>query len=157
MTTTSRTLNGDSYRSMAKEIQNILRSEMEVAAENGKGEAQAIVALGTGTTWKTPPGFPGAGGRRMQPNPAGRIDSGAMLRDVAAEVRTGRTVQTRVGWVHNYQDYYGAQDKGFSAPGFRNANQEVEGMGMIAHLRTYMRDQTDMAVDRALRRVNYGL
>lgn len=52
----------------------------------------------------------------------GRIDSGAMLRDVTASTRAGsgmtraghRSRSASFGWVNNQEDYYRLQEEGFT-------------------------------------------
>lgn len=143
---------GQSYREMAKELQDILWEEYQQAAKEGEAEAKAwIKVAGTGMTWTGP--FKG----RYGPN-RGRIDTGRMLDAVRYSVtKGGANLLVRVGWLGQYEDYFTAQDEGFDAPGFRHAHQEVEGMHMMAHLRFYMRDRIDEATDRALKRVFDGL
>lgn len=46
--------------------------------------------------------------------PAGRIRTGAMLRSVGSRLRRGtKQVIVEVGYLKNYQDYFGYQDQGF--------------------------------------------
>lgn len=46
--------------------------------------------------------------------PAGRIRTGAMLRSVASRLRRGTSqIIVEVGYLRNYQDYFGYQDQGF--------------------------------------------
>lgn len=146
-------LNGNSFREMAAEMQDIFWEELTQAAQEGEAEAKAFIGIaGTQHTWT------GAFKGRTGPN-RGRIDTGAMQRAVSYRVhRGGQNVQLDVGWIHpgEYEDYFAAQDEGFSAGGFR-PSQTVEGMHMLAHLRYYMRDRVDLAMDRAVGRIFDGI
>jgi hypothetical protein len=68
----------------------------------------------------------------------------------------GKGIGLDIGWVHGYEDYFGAQDQGFDAGGFR-PNQFIKGMGVVAHVKFEARAIVDDAVDRAIGRVLSGL
>lgn len=161
-TRAGRRFDGQSYRDMAASIQEIVHEEMDSAASDGEDFARNFIEhAGTGTTWKTPPGFLDRNGgkrRRMQPG-EGRVDTGDMRDAISYAIRTGSTIQALVGWIDpaTYKPYMGAQDTGFSYAGYRNHEQAVKGMHLIAALRVFMRDRADIAIDNALRRVNDGL
>lgn len=145
---------GGSFRQAAKRMQSIYAEELRRAGEEGEAEAKAYIEIaGTQSVWS------GVFKGRSGPN-SGRIDSGAMRDAVTMRVNTGgNSVSVDVGWIRlpaALRDYVDAQEYGFSAGGFR-PDQEVAGMHMIAHLRYYMRDRVDLALDRAERRVLDGL
>ena len=141
-------LDGGSYREMAKNLRNIYAEEMEDAGKAGVGEAEGFIDMaGTGNTWRWN-GRDGAG--------AGRIDSGLMRAKLDYRLTRGQSIGLDVGWVDFWREYFGAQDAGFSAGGAR-PDQAVEGMGMLAHLRVYMRGKVDGALDRAGERIINGL
>lgn len=144
-------------------LERILREELYEAGQAGEAEAKKYVELaGTQKQWKGE--FPDlrTGGRRSAPS-RGREATGRMKRALSFKLnREGRASATvSVGWLNNYQDYFGYQDQGFSAGGYRERVQDpvsaVEGMKLMAHMRTYMRDQHDKAVDRAIERMMNAL
>lgn len=150
---------GQPYYQMAKEMNSILLQEMhEAAKEGGRHAREFIGRAGTARAWHES-GFSDPKqdtvGRRYSSRRT-RSNTGAMRDDIDYTTSLGSTVQVRVGWVRNYEKYYGIQDDGFSAGGFR-PDQVVEGMGMMDDLRAFMRDRTDEALDRAMRRINNGL
>jgi hypothetical protein len=141
---------------MARDITRIIEEELMVAGEAGKGEGQGFIAIaGTDREWTGP--FNTAQGPRTRSG-SGRIDSGAMQEAFGFRIERGLDVHLSVGWVNpgEWQEYFGAQDKGFSAGGFR-VSQTVEGMGVLAHLSVYMRGKVDEALYRAERRIVNGL
>lgn len=139
---------GESYRKMASELQNILADEMEVAGKESEGEAKGFVdAAGTGNTWRW---------SDRDGAPAGRVHSGTMRDALGYRITKGREIGLDVGWVDFWDTYFGAQDAGFWEGGAR-PGQWVEGMGMLAHLKKYSDQRIDMAMDRAIRRINNGL
>lgn len=139
---------GANFRKMSKELFNIYADEMAEAGKDGVGEAEGFIRIaGTGNSWRWN-GRDGAG--------AGRIDSGLMLSKLDYRITRGKSVGVDVGWINFWQEYFGAQDAGFSAGGAR-PDQAVEGMGMLAHLRVYMRGKVDAALDRAEERIMNGL
>ena len=138
---------GASYRETAKQIQGWIEEELTVAGEAGKGEAQGFVDIaGTQESWS------GTFKGRTGPN-AGRNDGGDMRKALDYRIIRGKSVGLVVGWPYIWEKYFGAQDAGFDAPGFRRADQHVEGMGLMAHLRFYMRDRVDSALDRVEERI----
>lgn len=147
----------------AAKIPEVIGRHMEEAARNGEAEAKAYIDItGTGRSWD-PSGFPDlkqGGGRRYGPND-GRVNTGTMRDAIEHHTTQGATTQIRVGWINHYEDYFGHQDKGFSAGGYRERVQDilptVEGMRLMAHMRAYMRDQTDEAVNRSLREITDGI
>lgn len=142
--------NGDSYRQMADMLQSIFEEELTEVGKEGVQIAQDFIeTAGTGKTWTGR--FKGREGA-----PAGRIDSGSMRDNISYRIYRGQGVGLDIGWVNFWEEYYGAQELGFSAGGFR-PSQAVEGMGMLAHLRVVMRAKVDAALDRAERRILDGL
>lgn len=141
---------GEDYIAMAKQLPVIFNQELSVAGEQGKAEGQAYIGIaGTQRQWNG--NFKG----RTAAN-RGRIDTGEMQDAFDFRVTRGNGVGLDVGWTSKYKEYYGAQDEGFSAGGFR-PSQTVEGMGAMAHMRFYMRGKVDSAIDRAVERIVNGL
>lgn len=150
---------GQPYWDMADSLKDIAFDEVEAASEEGLEEARRYVrSAGTGRSWD-PSGFPDlkqGGARRYAPS-AGRINTGEMLNALRAEVRTGNTAQGRVGWLDDYEDYFGYQDRGFTAGGYRRVRQDVAGMGLMAHMRTWFKVRAAQAADNITRRAISGL
>ena len=154
---------GESYKEMSSELQSIIMDEMIAAAQAGEKEARRYISVaGTRRTWQGGP-FPDlkqGGGERSGPS-RGRVNTGAMRDAITYRVVRGATVQARVGWLNDYEDYFGFQDVGFTAGGYRervsSTIRAVEGMRLMAHMRAYMRDQSDIAMDRVVKRVINGL
>lgn len=143
-----KSIGGQAYIAMAYKLMDIYEEEMEEAAKASVAEGKAYISIaGTGKTW-TWNGQEGA--------PSGRIQNGVMQRAMEYRMVRGIGVGFDVGWINDYEDYFGAQDLGFSAGGAR-PDQDVEGMGMMAHLRFYNRDRVQEALDRAAQRVIDGL
>lgn len=146
-------LGGGDYFKMAKELLNIVEEELTVAGRDGAEEARRVLdASGTGKTWG--PGPWGAGGT------GDRVETDKMRDSLAYRIIKGREVGLDVGWTDIYEEYFGIQDRGFDATGFRNPSaggDAVKGMGIIAHLRVYMRGTVDEAMDRAVGRIVDGL
>lgn len=141
---------GEDYIRMANQLPVIFNQELAVVGEQAKAEGQKYIALsGTQQTWK------GTFKGRSGPN-RGRIDTGQMQKAFEFRVTRGQGVGLDVGWINGYQEYFGAQDEGFSAGGFR-PSQTVEGMGLTAHMRFYMRGKVDQGIDRAMERIINGL
>lgn len=146
-------LGGRSYFNMAREMKVIIEDELTEAGRDGAKEAQKkLDASGTGKSWS--PGPWGAGGT------GDRVDTDAMRDALEYRITRGVHVGLDVGWVNYWEDYFRYQDEGFSATGFRRparAGDVVKGMGVIAHMKGYMRDSVDEAMDRAMRRITDGL
>lgn len=143
-------LHGGNYFAMAANLKNIVEDELIVAGKAGAAEGRDFIdTAGTGNSWATD--FNG----RSSSSP-GRVDTGNMRDSVAYRIFQGKGVGLDVGWVHHWEEYFGAQEKGFSQGGFR-PNQVVKGMGMMAHLRAQMEGKTDAAMDRAIERILDGL
>lgn len=152
-------VNGESYRKMAREIKNIVRDEMvEVGKESAKHAHELVGRAGTGRAWHES-GFPdpkqGSFVRRFSSRNT-RANTGNLRDSLDYATSVGSTFELRVGWVNHYEDYFGFQEKGFSAGGFRPA-QVVKGMGILADLRAFTRDKADLAMDRVMERINNGL
>ena len=141
-------------------LEAIVREELTEAGKNGEAEAKKFVSIaGTQKNWSGSfPDLNNGGGRRSGPN-RGRVATGRMKNALTYRLNAqGRGLATiRVGWLNNYQDYFGYQDQGFTSGGYRERVQDpvsaVEGMKLMAHMRFYMRDQHDKAVDRAVKRI----
>lgn len=145
-------VDGQSYRDMAKNLQSIIEDELDRAGKDGRDEAQHKLAIsGTGKSWTKGPWGEGGTGNR--------IETGEMYDALDYRIVRGESVGLDVGWPRIWKDYFGIQDRGFDSTGFRNpsSNDAVAGMGIIAHLRTYMRDSVDQSLDRATRRIVNGL
>jgi hypothetical protein len=147
---------------MAGDMQRIFRDEMTDAADNGVREARNFIShAGTNQKWEG--SFPdlhrGVAGDvpRRDHSTRSRSDTGEMRDAIERLVRTGRTVDVQVGWIREFEEYFLAQDKGFDHSGYRSMRQAVRGMQLMAHMRAYMRDEVDLAVDRAMRRINNGI
>lgn len=145
---------GSNFLRAARDVIRVLNQELSPVGEAVKGEAQGFIDIaGTQRYWSgtfnTAQGPRGRAGR-------GRIDSGHMRAAIDFRVTHGAGVGIDVGWIHQYEEYFGAQEDGFSAGGFR-PSQTVEGMGMFQHLRVYMRGKVDEAADRAMERIVSGL
>lgn len=144
---TGKPLNGSTFREMSRKMQDIYLYELTQAAKEGQAEAKAYIGIaGTQQMWHGK--FKG----RDHPN-RGRYDTHTMQNAVNYRVQKGgQNLRVDVGWISpNTPEYFLAQDTGFFAGGFRPA-MTVEGMHMLAHLRYYMRDRVDLALDRAGKR-----
>lgn len=147
---------GSEYFNMAKNLQEIIEEELEDAGADGLLEAQETVEnAGTGNTWPSP--FRDRDGTVRSGPGQGRINTGKMISALDYRTYRGQGVGLDVGWIRIWEEYFGAQDEGTDATGYRNGGRAIEGMGVIAHLRTYMRDRVDEAMDRAIERINDGL
>jgi len=165
-TTQKAKMGGKTFRDTANGgLARIFFEEMQEAGKAGDAEAKAYVRLaGTQKQWSSGGrGFPDlrqGGGRRRQPN-RGRINTGQMMDALTYKVTQGSVIQVKVGWLNNFQPYFLYQDQGFASGGYRERVQDpvsaVEGMKLMAHMRTYMRDQYDKAVDRAIERMMNAL
>lgn len=149
-------LDGTPYFAMAKDILDIIQEELTDAGADGLLEAQQVVETsGTNRQWSGD--FTDRNGTRRSGSGAGRIDTGEMLNALEFRVIKGKSIGLDVGWLHVWETYFGAQDQGFEASGYRSANQAVEGMHVISHLQVYMRGKVDEALDRAEERIVNGL
>lgn len=150
-------LGGTAFFEMARDLQGIIEEELADAGADGVLEGQKIIeSSGTGRSWNG--SFRDRDGSIRSGSGSGRVHTGKMLRAVDFRVLRGKESGLDVGWIHpaDWEEYFAAQDQGFEAGGYR-PSQFVAGMGMIAHLRFYMRVTTDEAIDRALRRISDGL
>jgi len=148
-------LNGEEYFKMSANMRNIIEEELEDAGADGLQEARSFVeTAGTGREWSGP--FKDRDGTIRTGSGQGRVASANMLKALDYRTFRGKGVGLDVGWIHFWEEYFGAQDKGFEAGGFRPA-QAVAGMGMLAHLRIYMRGKVDIAMDRSTERIVNGL
>jgi hypothetical protein len=147
---------GSSYHQMAAKLSSIIEEEMDQAGRDGRDEARRIVETsGTGRVWSGP--FRGRSGSVRTESGPGRVDTGHMRDALDYRITRGRDVGLDVGWIRIWEEYFGAQDRGFSSPGYRNAPLAVEGMGVMAHLHVFMRGRVDEALDRATERIVNGL
>lgn len=153
----TRSLAGQNWARMARELQGIVEEEMAEAGLESVQEGQRVIEQsGTGNAWSRP--FPDLkqGGTIRSGPAAGRINTGDMLNALSFRIVSGRGVGLDVGWIDMFQDYFMYQDQGFSAGGYRAA-AFVRGMGVMAHLQVYVRARVDEAVDRAIERMMNGL
>jgi len=148
---------------MAKSgAEKIINEELTKVGVAGEREAKKFVnRAGTGTTWENGP-FPDlkqGGGLRDAPS-RGRVNTGEMRDALTYKLKKGGNVlvQVEVGWPTRFKDYFGYQDQGFSAGGYRERVQSpvraVEGMGLMAYMRFFMRDQMQAASDRIIKRLS---
>lgn len=146
-------IDGQPYREMSRNIRAIVEEELTIAGRNGAKESRDILdASGTGRSWS--PGPWGEGGT------GDRVASDKMRDSLTYRIIRGEDVGLDVGWTDVWEAYFGYQDVGFSATGFRRPSalgDAVRGMGIMAHLSVYMRKEADVAMDKALRRINNGL
>jgi len=148
---------GTRYVDMAGNITEIVEEEMKIAGERGVEEGRKVIMeSGTGRAWTGT--FTDRGGDRRSGSSSARVHEGVMFDAVDFRVIRGKDVGLDVGWIHpgEWEDYFAAQDQGFYAGGYR-APQFVQGMGMIAHLRKFMRNEISEAIDRSMRRIINGL
>lgn len=145
-------LGGEPYFKMAAELKGIIEEELTKAGEEGAKEGERFIRqdAGTGKTWSRP----WSDGRTG--SSPGRVDSGLMADAMDFRIIRGQNVGLDVGWVRIWEKYFGAQEGGFTNGGSRTSTV-VAGMGVMAHLRTFMRDKVDNALDRATERIVDGL
>lgn len=149
-------INGDRFRNMSQQITSILTKNMDEAGQISELEAHKFIDMaGTGNAWSGD--FTDRGGGKRSGPSAGRIDTGFMQRDYQYRTTKGKNVGLDVGWINNYEDYYGAQDAGFSAPGYRTNPLPVQGMGLTRHMRDFTEKEMDKAMDRSIRTILNGL
>lgn len=149
-TRVGRGFQGGDFLKLPGLIQEFVANELEDVGADGLLEAQSIVeSSGTGSEWSGP--FRDRDGTIRSGPGQGRIASGKMLRALEYRIYRGKNVGLDVGWLHIWEEYFGAQDEGFEAGGYR-ANKKIQGMGVIAHMRTYLRDRVDTAIDRGVRK-----
>lgn len=150
-------IGGGPYRAMAKSIKTIYEQELTEAGEEGKAEGVRMIESSP-----APGNWSGSfrdrdGGRRTGPG-SGRVHTGKMRDAFDYRIVRGQSVGLDVGWVRIWEEYFGAQDAGSSATGYRpSTSRAIQGMGVIAHLKTFMRASVDDALDRAEKRVVDGL
>lgn len=141
-------------------LEGIVREEMYKAGKNGEAEAKKFVSIaGTQKNWSGE--FPDlrTGGRRRSKPSRGRVATGKMREALTYKLNAaGRGLTSvSVGWLNTYEDYFRYQDSGFASGGYRERVQDpvsaVEGMKLMAHMRIYLRQQQDEAVDRAMKRI----
>lgn len=78
----------------------------------------------------------------------GRVTSGSMRNDFSHVVnKTRGAITLAVGWVRNFQDYYGFQDKGFN----HWLGMWVEGMQLNMHMKSLVKQATDRAGKEIIR------
>jgi hypothetical protein len=140
---------------MAKDLQIIIEDELDAAGKDGQQEGRKVIETsGTQKEWTTPFNGRTSGGQ-------GRIESGHMDDAMDYRVIRGQQVGLDVGWIRIWEEYFGAQDRGFDALGYRrpsaSGNDHVVGMGVMAHLHVFMRARVDTAMDRSVERIIDGL
>jgi len=93
-------------RLLEKELSVELAEAMDELGKVGEKEMRRIIT-------NTPSHFSDTK-RQYGIGPAGRIRTGAMLRSVGSRLRGGvKDLWVEVGYLRNYQDYFGYQDQGF--------------------------------------------
>lgn len=159
----------DNYTGLEAWMKEILSEEFTVAGQQGLEEAREIVeSSGTGNSWTGPytdkdgrtregPGFKDRNGDIRTASGPGRVHEGEMERALNYRLIRGKDIGLDVGWPTIWETYFGAQDEGFEAGGYRHMAQAVEGMHVIAHLSIYMHARIDEAMDRAIDRITNGL
>jgi len=155
-TRTKGSVGGQSYRNTAKQIQQWIEEELADAGLQGVLEAQEVIEhAGTNREWSGP--FKDREGTIRTGSGESRIGTGHMYNALTFRLVRGKQVGLDVGWPGVWEEYFGAQDEGFDAPGYRRVNQHVQGMGVIAHLRTFMHVKVDIALDRVEEKILNGL
>lgn len=97
------------FRAAAAGISGDARDELQAAGEQLQAEGQRIISsTGTNREWSREwYGRSGSG--------PGRINTGAMVGDYEFDIQSGSVInRLRVGWINNFEKYYGFQDKGFN-------------------------------------------
>lgn len=134
-------IDGKPFFELAKNLQKYYEDELEEAGKLSEDEAkQFIDNAGTGRSWAAP------WNGRWASSP-GRVESGNMRNDIKYRIIRGQNAGLDVGWLDTWQEYYKAQELGFSAGGARPA-QVVQGMNLFGHLRGFVRDRVQEAVAR---------
>ena len=148
-------LDGRNYSKLGKNANRIIERELIPVGEAAEGEAKGFIEIaGTNRQWSGM--FTDRDGGKRDHSGIGRVHTGAMRDAISFRVTRGKGLGIDVGWIKNYEDYFGAQEHGFSAGGYRFA-QDVEGMGMFQHLRVYIRDKLDEAADNIMEEFTRGL
>ena len=143
-------MDGSTYIEMAKRMPQIFDEEMTAAGEEASKAGQDMIETsGTARSWSG--AFQGRTG-----SGSGRVDTGEMRDLFSFRVIHGRGVGLDVGWVKGYEEYFGAQDRGFLKGGFR-PSQVVKGMGVMARVQVEVRAKVDDAIDRSIKRITDGL
>lgn len=147
-----KSVGGAPYFDMALNLKNIIEAELDEAGKVGAEEGQRFIRedAGTGKTWVRP----WSDGRTG--SYPGRVDTGNMASAMDHQTTQGKDVDLDIGWVRIWEEYFGAQEEGFTNGGSRTGSV-VAGMGVMAHLRTYIAGAVDGAVDKVLVRVVNGL
>ena len=101
---------------------------------------------GTGKSWTA---ARGANWDRTGASP-GRDDTGRMRNAIKSTVNTGSTVQARVGWLDEYEDYFGYQEDGFEHQ-FAGA---VKGMGLMKDVSSKSRDLLAIEADELMKKID---
>lgn len=143
---------GAPYFNMANSINDMIETELGEAGKVGAEEGQRFIReeAGTGNTWSRP----WSDGRTG--SFPGRVDTGAMASAMDYQILKGKGVDLDIGWVRIWEEYFGAQEDGFTNGGSRTS-KAVAGMGVMAHLRTHIAGAVDGAIDKVLVRVVDGL
>lgn len=114
--------------SIVDDIESSLKGFNKIFQEE-KQNAMEVLARGAVTAWRnaldkatTQWGFKRMAGRSGNSvfapygRSAGRNDSGQMMDDLGYSVNVnGGNASVTVGWVENYEDYYGRQEEGFTS------------------------------------------
>jgi hypothetical protein len=147
-----KSVGGAPYFQMAANLKNMIEKELDEAGKIGADEGQRFIRedAGTGNTWL----YPWSDGRTG--SYPGRVDSGDMASAMDHKIIQGENVDLDIGWVRIWEEYFGAQEEGFTNGGSRTS-KVVAGMGVMAHLQTYIRSAVDGAIDRVIDGVVNGL
>lgn len=155
--TRSGPIDGLGYRLTLPGVNGIINREFSALADEALGEAQGFVDIaGTQAAWT---GWfrdvNQGGGVRSGPS-RGRVNTGQMRDALSVRITRGTALGLDIGWINRVEDYFLAQEYGFSAPGYRNAEQFVQGMGMFQHMRKYMDGKVSEAADRVMEEIVSG-
>ena len=101
---------------MSKNIAKRAHEELKEVAKEGETKLKGMIrAKGTGKGWYWDYGGMAHGHPGRLGGYGGRVASGKMLNAVTSEVRAGgSSAEARIGWVKEYEDYFGYQETGFS-------------------------------------------
>lgn len=139
----------NSNPNIATEIQKSIDAKMRRAENEGdlivtKGaetgaERMRDFIMSTGTGWV------GKGARAI---PEGRIDTGEMHDAVA--VRKERKGHAEFGWVVDYEEYFGLQEKGFTQP----SGHKVPPMHAFLNATMWTQEEVSEKLSRMVRRLS---
>ena len=139
----------NSNLNIATEIQKSIDAKMRRAENEGDeivtrgaergAERMRDFIMSTGTGWI------GKGARAI---PEGRIDTGEMHDAVA--VRKERKGHAEFGWVVDYEDYFGYQEKGFTQP----SGHKVPPMHAFLNSTLWTQEEVTRKLDRMVKRLS---